>query len=115
MKFKEWKFLGRASFDRDSLFKTIVRESENSIPSKYAKRKFPQFRLIVTNQHNFVHTHNADVRYEVYMEDGEYNLKTSYGSGIGTLEAAKFIGDLKLIELGHEVEALFIIGDYKND
>ena len=46
-------------------------------------------------------------RYEITLEDCEYNIRTSYGRYFTTLVQAKFVADLKLIELGYIIEKPF--------
>ena len=102
--FNSWTRAGKHAFDKNSLIKTIIRESFIRIPSGDVKRSVPMLRMIVTNQFNFVHSVKyKDLSYEIYLEDLEYNLKTSYGNNFASLEQAKFIADLKLIDLGFGV------------
>lgn len=117
MKLKAWKRIGSYSFDVKSFGKTMVRESELLIPYKDAKRSVPAIRMIVTNQYSargmsksLVGNYDEEI-YEVYLEDTEYGLKTSYGKNFTSLEQSMFVADVKLIELGHNIEEPFLIGD----
>ena len=115
MKLKRWKAIGRCSIDENSLLKTIVRESFSRIPNNNARRSFPAIKMIVTNQHSVtgiskVFNDNCEVpKYEIYLEDSEYSIKTSYGNSFNSLEQAKFVADLKLIELDYEIEEPFLL------
>lgn len=90
--------------------KTAIRDGEFRIPSNDARRSFPAIRMIVTNNHGM----RSDDGYEVYLEDSEYSIKTSWGEGFESFEQAKFVADLRLIELGYDIEEPFLLGD-KND
>jgi hypothetical protein len=93
------------SVSRGSIF---IRESDVRIPNNDAKRSFPAIRMIVSDQ-----GHGSIVvrQYEISLEDCEYNIKTNYGKNIESIELAKFIADLKLIELGYDIEEPFYIGE----
>ena len=107
MKMNYWRAVGRFSIESSSPTKTIIRESTSRIPSNHAKRSLPAIRMIITNQTNFAF--KKDLKYEICLEDSEYSIKTYYGNDFSTLEQAKFVADLKLIELGYEVERPFLL------
>ena len=108
MKLKAWKCIGRYSFDADSSGKTIARDSYQEVflpggPTRYV----PAIRMIVTNQRGIEDIIYGRIQrkesYEVYLEDLEHNFKTSYGNNYSSLEQAKFVADLRLIDLGYSI------------
>jgi len=105
-----WKRIGRYSFDEESLGKSIVRCSESVIPSGKINASIPAIRMIITNQHVFPSRKEASIsgRYDVYLEDCEYGIKTNYGT-FSSIEQAMFIADLKLIELGYSIDNPFYL------
>jgi len=102
--FKSWERYGRYHLDINSPRKTTVRENVIKVPSNNARRSFPILRMVVTNQRNFAHSNGyKNLNFEIYLEDLEYNIKTSYGNNYSSLEQAKFIADLRLIDLGYRI------------
>ena len=89
----------------------LVRESNTRIPSNDAKRSFPAIRMVVRGQPMLLPIYKEDQTYEVCLEDTEYGIKTIYGNNSNSIELAKFIADLKLIELGFKIEEPFLLGD----
>ena len=106
MKLKAWKPLGRYCFDTDSSYRTVSRDSEAYIPRFRSFMQQPSIRMVVTNQYG-----GQSMLYDVYLEDSEYGIKTYYGRNLKSLEQGKFIADLKLIELGYEIEEPFFLKD----
>jgi len=101
MKLKAWRespSFSRLGFDLGC--KTAIRDGEFRIPIC----NFPAIRMIVTNTDK-----KANDGYEIYLEDSEYSTKVSYGKNFESLEQAKFVADIKLIELGHEIEEPFLL------
>jgi hypothetical protein len=101
MRLKAWREFPHHILHPD--IKTAIRDGEFRIPNNNAKRSFPAIRMIVTNLNK---TLNG---YEIYLEDSEYSMKISYGKNFESLEQAKFVADIKLIELGHEIEEPFLL------
>jgi hypothetical protein len=94
-----------------------VRESDIRIPYTEFKRSrlsFPAIRMVVRGQPTLLPIYKEDEVYEVILEDSEYGIKTNYGDNLSSIELAKFTADVKLIELGYEIEEPFLLGD-KND
>jgi hypothetical protein len=106
MKLKAWSPLGRYCFDTDSSYRTISRDSECFIPEFRGSRPYPAIRMVVSNQFG-----GQSMLYNVYLEDSEYGIKTYYGRNLESIEQGKFIADLKLIELGYEIEEPFFLKD----
>jgi len=93
----------------------IARVSYLRIPDNSPELSFPIIRMVIQGWPKLdPMQHNKNSVYEIYLEDSEYNIRTTYGSKIGSIELAKFIADVKLLELGYKIEEPFLLGD-KND
>jgi hypothetical protein len=111
MKLKAWRHHPYV-LHPDSLLKTEIRESKLRRPNGLNTRSVPSVQMIVTNYCGNCPKLSGVFRgpkYEVYLEDSEYNIKTSYGKNFESLEQAKFVADIKLIELGFEIEEPFLL------
>jgi hypothetical protein len=108
MRLGPWKIWGRW---RD----WAARESDAHIPNGDLK-SFPVIRMVIktgfdSDLDRLWGLRESETTYEICLEDTEYNIKTSYGKKIESIELAKFIADLKLIELGYDIEEPFYIGE----
>jgi hypothetical protein len=108
MKLKAWQPYPYA-LHPDSALKTEVRESELHRPNGLNTRSVPSIKMVVTNSSFPSRPNGHNDKYEVYLEDSEYNIKTSYGKNFESLEQAKFVADIKLIELDYEIEGPFLL------
>ncbi len=115
MRLGPWKVWGRW---RD----WVCRESDVWIPNPKGdvytdvESSFPAIRMIIRTEFQSDHERlygrcESETIYEIFLEDTEYNIKTNYGKNIESIELAKFIADLKLIELGYDIEEPFCIGE----
>ena len=108
MRLGPWKVWGRW---RD----WVARESDAYIPNG-DRQSFPAIRMIIktgfdSDLERLYGQCESETTYEICLEDTEYNIKTNYGKNIDSIELAKFIADLKLIELGYDIEEPFYIGE----
>jgi hypothetical protein len=94
---KEW-----CNFTIDS-GRSYVRESVIRIPDNGCN-SFPAVRMIVQS---LLFTQESPIK--IYLVDSEYGLITNYGIGFQSFEQAKFIADVKLVELGFEIKKPFIL------
>ena len=94
---KEWRNLLGAG-------KSYVRESEVRIPDNSGYDSMPAIRMVVQS---LLFTQESPIK--IYLVDSEYGLVTNYGIGFESFEQAKFIADVKLVELGFEIKKPFIL------
>tara|TARA_B100000029_G_C16902356_1_gene714582 strand:- start:161 stop:499 length:339 start_codon:yes stop_codon:yes gene_type:complete len=108
MKLGGWKTCYNVSCDQpEHSICRYTRSSEERMPANSARRSWPTLQMIITNQNPLDHKSSDDF-YHIYLADSEYG-QTYYGSGYKTVEEAKFVADLKLIEIGFEIESPFLL------
>jgi hypothetical protein len=117
MKLKNWEKNICKTFD--SSLETESRDSYDRIPSNDSKRSVPSVTAVVTNQTSFIKHRikedetKADIKYEAYIKEYEYGTKIVCGDNLDSIEQAKFITDIKLIDLGYDIEHPFLIEEKK--